>query len=271
MADSKSGGNGWAVIVVLAIIGGGFLYQREGGKVFGPGGIIGLPVPRVVGLKASFHGGFLSYDLLLTNESAADLDQVDLTITLYREDGEKPVVKQFWSAWTKGEVKRINVPSHQYQKVVLHGTATQASEKRNIEDEWTWRWKDDAKDDARNLQGSWSLVAVEAKGEKAPEEQIKKEKVKVIISADKIIIKNVDRAEEFAYKIDSAKKMKTVDVVMVDRQRNGDAQLNIYGIYELNGDSLKVCCSVKKDGRPTAFGTKPDSEDALMIFKRDKQ
>ncbi len=139
--EAKGGGVGCLVVVIL-IVGGLFLYQREGGKIFGPGGVIAPPPPpRVTVLKATFDTGLFSHDLLLTNGSARELKDVDLTITLFREDGEKPVVKQFWSKWSVGEVKKINVPSHNYQKVTLTGRAFQDPEWKKIDDGWTWTWK----------------------------------------------------------------------------------------------------------------------------------
>jgi hypothetical protein len=135
-------GKGWSIgclVVVILIVGGLFLYQQNGGTIYGPGGLFSLP--EVTGLTADFEPGMFSHDLLLKNGSSSDLKEVDLTVTLYREDGEKPVVKQFWSNWSSGEVKKVNVPSHNYQKVRLTGSAIQDSERRHINIGWTWTRK----------------------------------------------------------------------------------------------------------------------------------
>src|SRR5208282_724613 len=133
-------GNNWGwfwLILIIGLVGGGYLYQREGGMIFGPRGVVAtvlLSPPRTSGLVANWNTGVFSHDLLLTNRSSSDLTEVDLTITLYRKDGQKPVVKQFWSRWAKGETKKINVPSHQYQKVSLTGTALKNLDKNTIDD-----------------------------------------------------------------------------------------------------------------------------------------
>jgi hypothetical protein len=104
----------------------------------GPGGIISGP--EVTGLTAEFDTGVFSHDLVLKNGSSSDLTEVDLAVTLYLEDGQKPVVKRFWSTWSRGEVKKINVPSHQYQKVMLAGGCIQGSKRSHINNSWTWTW-----------------------------------------------------------------------------------------------------------------------------------
>ena len=80
-------------------------------------------------LSVKIDAGILSHDLVVSNECPDDLHDISLQVTLYREDGEKPIVNRFWSEWRAAEVKKINVPSHHYQRVVLTGTA---SDKRQL-------------------------------------------------------------------------------------------------------------------------------------------
>ncbi|MBY0442132.1 MAG: hypothetical protein K2Q25_08375 [Mycobacteriaceae bacterium] len=142
--EGNGGGIGCLVVVVL-VIGGLFLYQREGGKVFGPGGVIAPPKepdpPLVAGLQSAWDTGTFSHDLVLTNNGAVDLAEVDVSITLFREDGEKVALKRFWSTWTKGEAKRVNVPAHRYQKEIVQGTAKRGGQKLRIDDTWTTNWR----------------------------------------------------------------------------------------------------------------------------------
>ncbi len=107
----------------------------------------------ITGFDAGWDTGILSHDLKLTNKSGRDLEEVDVTITLYRTDGDRPEIKQFWAKWANGEVKAVKVAARQYQKVTLKGTAErsartgiQAEElneylrKRTLSGEWTWDW-----------------------------------------------------------------------------------------------------------------------------------
>lgn len=146
-ARRKGESNGWgmaSLAVVVLVIGGLFLYQREGGKLFGPEGLAKkvLPAdPTVKGITAEFDTGLLSHDLLLKNEySGGDLSDVEVVVTLFREDGQKPQINQFWGTWKRDEIKRISMTAHPYQKVQLKGTAKKAGEAVRIETEWSWSW-----------------------------------------------------------------------------------------------------------------------------------
>ena len=41
-----------------------------------------------------------------------------------------------------------------------------------------------------------------------------------------------------------------------------------YGIYEINGDILRMCVDESGSARPTSFVTKPGSQEKLTVFKR---
>ena len=97
--------------------------------------------PLVEGLKAGWDTGAFTHDFLVTNGSGSELREAEITITLYREDGERLSVKKFWSNWEQNETKRVNVPSHRYQKMELRGTAIRGFQKVRIDTYWTQTWK----------------------------------------------------------------------------------------------------------------------------------
>lgn len=92
MANGNNSGSGWEwfwLVVVIAVIGSAYLYQREGGKIFGPDGLTTKQPQELNGFQVKWDSGFFSHDFLVTNNKPTDLDQVDLTFTFYREDGER--------------------------------------------------------------------------------------------------------------------------------------------------------------------------------------
>jgi uncharacterized protein (TIGR03067 family) len=121
---------------------------------------------------------------------------------------------------------------------------------------------DDGKKDAENIQGTWKVVSMEHAGEKAPEDKIKD--VKFVIGDGTIAIKDPRREEKAKFKLDPTKTPKTIDLTA---ERNEAVQ----GIYELKGDSLKLCFIKGGGERPSQFATKAGTEQALIVLEREKK
>jgi uncharacterized protein (TIGR03067 family) len=122
--------------------------------------------------------------------------------------------------------------------------------------------KDDAKGDHEKIQGTWQVVSAEDSGRKAPDEAVKN--IKWVITKDKITYKFDDKTTKWSYKLDATKKPKWIDLTEGDH--------TTLGIYELEGDNLKICFPEGRKGeRSTAFESKPNSvNDILIILKREK-
>lgn len=73
--------------------------------------------------------------------------------------------------------------------------------------------------------------------------------------------KNSDGIEG-TFKLDPEKKPKEIDMVVGGRM--------LKGIYDLEGDTLKVSYSLTGGERPTEFASKPDSGTTLIMHKRMK-
>jgi uncharacterized protein (TIGR03067 family) len=67
--------------------------------------------------------------------------------------------------------------------------------------------------------------------------------------------------------VDPTKSPKTIDINFV---RGTEARIGMFqGIYELDGDTLKVCLGTEK-GRPTEMASAEGSKNLLIVFKRKK-
>jgi uncharacterized protein (TIGR03067 family) len=132
--------------------------------------------------------------------------------------------------------------------------------------------KDDAvKKEADILQGTWRVASAERDGMPPPEDEIKK--ITVTIKGDKLTARRTENAEkpeekvyEMSFTIDPSQKPKWIDVTYMDGERKGESS---QGVYELNGDTLKICMS-RGNTRPNDFETKPDSQRHLLVLKRGK-
>ncbi len=118
-------------------------------------------------------------------------------------------------------------------------------------------------DDAKLLQGTWTVVSAEAPDGKDKELL----EAKLSIEGDVFILKNSKREEKINFRLDPDKNPKQIDFIS---ERKKAVAL---GIYSLEGDTLKLCwgkTSETKD-RPTEFATKANGDLIFLVLKRDKK
>ncbi|HYT93065.1 MAG TPA: sigma-70 family RNA polymerase sigma factor [Gemmataceae bacterium] len=149
---------------------------------------------------------------------------------------------------------------------------------------------DPVKLELASLQGTWRRVGGEHCGEKFAAEDLKKAEAVWEIKGEQITWRNVKVKDGFqtALKIDPSKQPKEIDMGPI--HINGKLQDNplgnplankgSLGIYELKGDTLRVCYGGGgEDGkqRPKEFKTVrrdlerfPDPHEVIMVFERIK-
>jgi uncharacterized protein (TIGR03067 family) len=120
---------------------------------------------------------------------------------------------------------------------------------------------DPPKSDADRFQGTWVVSRVEINGKVQP----KVFTIRVEFDGDKLFAKVGDRQPEArgTFKLDQGRMPKVYDLTTVEGQK-------VRGIYELDGDTLKVCLSAPGDERPTAMKTAPHDDRTLIVYKREK-
>lgn len=121
---------------------------------------------------------------------------------------------------------------------------------------------DAAKEDLKKLQGAWKVEKLEAGGM-----EIKDAKLGTLTFKDNQI---PEFGTEMTVKLDPSKKPKEIDLV---RTKDGRPW---YGVYELDGDKLKLSLALVEQGklaeqkRPTDFDTKkPQMVFTLTRAKKD--
>ena len=129
---------------------------------------------------------------------------------------------------------------------------------------------DDKADGAKELEkfrGAWTFESVEAGGKKLPTEPF--QGMTVVFDGEKYVVKKGDETIQSAtQKLDPSKSPKTLDATVTDGPNQGTV---ILGIYEIDGDTLKVCFDPEGKTRPTEFKTEPGSQTTLVIHKRLKK
>ncbi len=119
------------------------------------------------------------------------------------------------------------------------------------------------KDDLANLQGTWSVTALEVDGNKMSAEMF--EGARIVIKGDQFESLSMGATYRGTVKLDSAKKPKQFDLHFTAGHAKGNTN---YGIYELDGDTWRLCLNTTGKDRPKSFATKPGSGHALETLKR---
>jgi uncharacterized protein (TIGR03067 family) len=119
----------------------------------------------------------------------------------------------------------------------------------------------------RKFQGTWTIESSETGGMMLPADQLKG--FILTYEGDKHTVKNGDQVIQVGtQKIDPSKSPKAIDVTMTEGPNKGAVML---GIYEIDGDTLKVCFDAGGNTRPTEFKSPPGSATFVNVHKRVKK
>jgi uncharacterized protein (TIGR03067 family) len=122
--------------------------------------------------------------------------------------------------------------------------------------------KDAAKKELDGLQGEWTLVSATRDGKDMPQDMVKA--VKCTIKGDKFTIaRDGKTVEEGTLKLDATKKPKEIDMALSEGKQTA------LGIYELSGDTYKLCYAPPEKDRPKEFGAKEGTGYTLSEWRRD--
>jgi uncharacterized protein (TIGR03067 family) len=123
--------------------------------------------------------------------------------------------------------------------------------------------KEKPRDDRELLQGTWIVTALEEDGAKKSAKEIAN--YKLVVADDRCMLHmNMDTLDT-TFTIDPNEKPKHLDMIPQQGPQKGTTWL---GIYELDGDKLKICGADPGGDRPTGFSTKKGQ--MLIVLKRDK-
>lgn len=126
--------------------------------------------------------------------------------------------------------------------------------------------KEDAvKKEFKQLQGMWQATSVEQDGEKATDAVAKQ--MKLVFEGEKATFYAGDTVMmQGTVRLGPGAKPKTLDLASKAGRLKDQT---VEGIYEADGDSLKICLGSPGGARPTEF--KSGKDQPLVVYKRAKR
>lgn len=125
---------------------------------------------------------------------------------------------------------------------------------------------DDAiRKDRTLLVGTWRIVALEVNGNPASTEDARK--LTVVNLDDTWSLRSEGKEVSRGINvIDPSKSPKSIDLIVIEDGKKGDAHP---GIYEISQNSRKLCFAPPGMSRPTEFKSPPESQRILVTFERE--
>jgi uncharacterized protein (TIGR03067 family) len=121
------------------------------------------------------------------------------------------------------------------------------------------------KTDLDRFQGTWYLVMAMQDGKTLPEDKVKQ--TTIVFKGDTF---RFPGSAEYAtsragtIKLDETKTPKEMDAISTEKEV-------MLGIYELEGDSYKVCFAPAGKPRPTEFTSTPGNGQIFQVWERQKK
>lgn len=112
------------------------------------------------------------------------------------------------------------------------------------------------------LVGEWRVTYSEDSGRVTPQQAL--QNVRITFTKDSMITAALGQNTSAKYTLNATAQPAHIDITTLGRTQPG--------IYDLQGDTLRICISEASGDRPTAFDSQPDSvNDVVLILKRVRE
>ncbi len=118
------------------------------------------------------------------------------------------------------------------------------------------------KKDLETLQGTWNIVTLEMDGQKLPAGG-----AQILIKGKRFTTTAMGATYAGMIAVEEKNTPKTFDLKFTSGPEKGNTN---FGIYELDGDTWKICLSITGKDRPKEFTTKTGSGHALETLQREQ-
>jgi uncharacterized protein (TIGR03067 family) len=124
-----------------------------------------------------------------------------------------------------------------------------------------------AKNDLALLEGVWRIAIVEVEGIKRPEASFAAHRVIIRNNGDFVVVQG-SKLTRGTIKLDPTKAPKRYEQTITNGAEKGRS---FSCIYEITGDTYKLCGSFRGGPLPAAFESKPESGLVFQVLERTKQ
>jgi len=112
------------------------------------------------------------------------------------------------------------------------------------------------------LEGTWVLQSLESAGKPATKAQIVSLRLKLVFAGDSLTFHNANGLKKAKIELVADTDPKTIDFIT-------DKEIS-RGVYELEGDSLKICWAPDGEARPLDFLTSARGKATIYVLKRQQ-
>ena len=116
------------------------------------------------------------------------------------------------------------------------------------------------KPDIETLQGAWNIVSLEMDGQSMPSGE-----ASIVVKGSRFTTAAMGAEYSGMLEVDETSSPKSFNLNFEMGPEKGNTS---YGIYQLDGDTWKICMTLRGGARPREFATKAGSGLALETLKR---
>ena len=120
-----------------------------------------------------------------------------------------------------------------------------------------------AEETQKTIEGTWIPVSAEVGGQKLPDDALKG--TKLVLKDGQYFYHNDRGVDQGTYKLLTVDDSQAMDINGTEGPNKGRTFL---AIYELSGDSLKICYDLEGKARPKQFKTEKGTKQFLAEYKR---
>jgi len=120
-------------------------------------------------------------------------------------------------------------------------------------------------EDAPSLNGVWKAEKGEISGRKLPAGLVAK--MKLTLRNGGYQFESITLADEGTYATNTSKAPHWIDITSAKGPNKGKVTA---GVYELQGDTLRICYQLEGIVRPAGFATNPENAQLTLTYKRVK-